>query len=207
MQLSYKHIAIYLGKMVEKCNLESLISFLDSLGVKWHITAGFALYLYGLRENFSDVDIRVCHEDLSELSEKLKSQYRGAVNLRPPLDYKFGIYNTFCIELNLDVKYDIYSVMHIVRDGLGSVEFPYDEKSFNEVNYMNYDGLALPVASLERLLAYYLVLRRDEYDIKMIRNIMTHHKFDANAYDEYLQGFRKQEAINQVYKNLSTLQA
>lgn len=183
-------------------NLDNVASFLNKMNVKWYVNAGFALHLQGLSGDLSDVDIRVFYDDLTELYKKFEDEYGKKAYLRPPLDYKYGKYDTLCIELSLDVKYDIYSKVRIVRDGLGTVEFPLDEESFDRVCTLAHEGLRLPVAPLERLLAYYIVLRRNDFDNETIKRIIAHPGFRQDTFDEYLQDFEKYEEINQIYQKL-----
>lgn len=187
--------------MIDVQNLNDVSSFLNKLDVQWYINAGFALYLQDLPGDLSDVDIRVFYDDLAKLNKKFEYQFAQKAHLRPPLDYKYGKYDTLCIELSLDVKYDIYSTMRIVRDGLGVINFPFDEDSFKSARIIAFEGLRLPVASLEQLLPYYLVLRRNEFDVKTIKRIIANNHFKQDVFDKYLRGFEKYREIKDIYQD------
>lgn len=190
--------------MIDMSNLRSVTLFLNSLGVCWYVNAGVALHLHGLPGDLSDVDIRVQYDNLTELSEKFAERYKDKVYLRPPLDYKYGKYDTLCIVLSQDVKYDIYSRMRIVRDGLGTVDFPFDEDSFSQNQMITFGDVDLPIASLERLLAYYVVLRRNQFDIDTIKRIIQHKSFNHQAFETYIQKFEKYEEIEAIYQDATS---
>ncbi len=184
--------------MIDISNLEAVTAFLNDLKARWYVNAGMALYLYGLPGDLSDVDIRVHCSDLAELSATFSEKFKDKVYLRPPLDYKYGKYDTLCIELSQDVKYDIYSKMRIVREGLGVVDFPFDEESFSNNQIITYEGVELSVASLECLLAYYVVLRRNSFDVATIMRITNHKSFSPEAFEAYIKKFDKYDEIKAI---------
>jgi hypothetical protein len=181
-------------------NLKLVTDLINFYGEPWYINAGTALFLHGLTGDLTDVDIRVFDEDIEALCSKIKRSYPNDTVLRPPLKFNLGVYDTLCIELRLDCKYDIYTRMRIKRDDLGIVDFPFNKRAFDDALKVNFEDLSLPVASLENLLIYYLVLRRHKGDDLNIKEIIANNNFDEMKFETMLGETPRGEILREIYE-------
>ncbi len=179
-------------------------SILNELKVPYYLNAGTALHLRKFFDDKNgDCDIRVYHPDIKALFEVFRERYPDSISLRPPLKYSGGTYDTFCIELELGTSFDIYTEM-IADCDMGRFVFPFDEATFADVDLVEFENLILPVASLENLLLYYLVLRRGRKDKKDdgigIRNILAAEGFDAEKFEKIMAKLPYGEKVREIYQ-------
>ena len=78
-------------------------------------------------------------------------------------------------------------------------EFPFDEKEFEDINNLDYQGKSLPVSSLESSLLYCLVLRRPK-DERTIQKILGSSSFSKDKFEKYLNRINASHEIRTLYE-------
>lgn len=183
-----------------------VVRFFQESNVRCYIFAGLALCLHGLETHTRDSDIRILGDDLAELNATLRySLPDGSVSLRGPRPYAKGMYLNDCIELQYgDVEIDICSDMAVECD-LGTFTFPHGERIYDTIQHISYGNARLPVASLEFLLLYYLVLRRGTADGKRdevrIQRILSSKKLDHDKFRAMIDSLPQAAQLRQLYES------
>lgn len=182
--------------------IREVISLIKEMEVPFYIHAGFGLHLYGLDSELDDCDIRVYHEDISKVFHYLQERLQCNVTVRGAMQYEKGIYKNDCIKLNNGLEFDICTHMEVICD-LGRFEFPFNKDTFNDTTRITYKNLQLPVASLESMLLYYLVLRRGKADGKddktRIRDISSDSRFIRKKFELMVAKLPQAEQIFKLY--------
>ncbi|MCD6229616.1 MAG: hypothetical protein J7K00_02325 [Candidatus Diapherotrites archaeon] len=162
--------------------LAEVLSVLEEMKVPYYIHAGIALSLHGMDGELDDCDIWIFHHDIRQFYKTFKDYFPGKVRLRSPVAYSRGIYNNYCVLFSGDMKIDICAEM-VADCDIGMFEFPLDESAFKDADFFDCGSLNLPVASIENLFLYYLVLRRTKYhdekkDEFHVKEMLGSGKFD-----------------------------
>jgi len=193
--------------MIIKSEVQEVISVLVKLKIPFYINAGFALNLMGFESELDDCDIRIFHTNLDEVYNYLKKHLSYEIKLRGPMYYNNGLYDTKCIELwdNNEKKFDIYNQM-IVECDIGRFEFPFNLDVFSEVSFFSYKNIMLPVATIENLFLYYLILRRTSIDgkndAKRVIDILVSKEFEEYKFFELIKNHKLKEKILKLYDEI-----
>lgn len=166
-------------------NLREIIRHLNGLGIRFYVHAGIGLALHGLSGETDDIDIRVNCEDLEGLCNKLAPSYQDQIRIIKNQTFTEGTYGGNCIKLNTTPPIDLCSNMRAIRRDIDFI-FPYSSQCFSDSKHVLIEDVAIPVASLENLLLYYLIFRRNEIDNKNdehhIQEIVKHPDFDFTKF-------------------------
>ena len=182
----------------------AVLSFLESRNVPYYVHAGYALHLHGLEGGLDDIDIRIVPEREDVLDE-LGKYFSKRSTMQIDRVFSKGIYSGPC--LTIAGKIDICARIAPQVD-IGMVPFPFDEdQGICHKRHLARENL--PVASLENLLLYYLVLRRGEEDDKKdaqhIRSLLAHKGFSERNFMKLICELPQREAILEIYKEYKAL--
>ena len=188
--------------MIVKSEVKEIVRIMEDLKVKFYFHAGFGLYLHGFTSELDDCDIRIYHPNIDLVYNHLKRTYPHEVGMRGPITFERGTYDNKCIEIANKTSFDICSRM-ICDCDIGRFEFPFNPGAFSDVSWLPYCDMNLPVASLENLFLYYLVLRRSCVDSKndeqRIRDILWSEKFDNQKFENTIPGLPYSDKIQELY--------
>lgn len=151
--------------MIDYDSLKKVSNFLQGLKKLYYFHAGFGLHLRNFSSELDDIDVKVFHDDLKEIYIAAQSFFDCEVSLSEGGKGKFGEYMFPRVEIQLATPVDICTRTGVINH-IGNFEFPFLEDHFKNAEHLSYKDLSLPVASVESLLSYYLILRRGEVDGK-----------------------------------------
>lgn len=177
-----------------------VLSFLKENNVNHYIHAGTALSLHGFGGELDDVDIRISPVDAWAL-DALEKKYSGKSISYTNRKFSNGVYVTRCLEIEKSV--DVCGVM-CPRVDFGLVTFPFDKKPI-KFSIGDENKSFLQVASLESLLLYYLVLRRDirdgKSDLTHVNDLLNSGKIDYAYFSELIKETGKESEINGLFED------
>ena len=139
--------------MIDCQELEQIVGVLEKMDVQYYIHAGVAVSLHGMDGELDDCDIRIFHPDIKQFYLEFKKFFPEKVKLRGPVEYSKGIYDNYCVMISGNMKIDICAEM-VANCDIGRFEFPLNEFNFKNMEYFEWGGIKLPVASLESLFLY-----------------------------------------------------
>ena len=195
------------GESFDIDSLTKAVSFLDSFGRPYCVHAGMALHLYGFDAELDDIDVKVFCDDLNDLYNTAKSFFDCEVNMIEDVTTRyFGLF-MFPQRVEIETKTPIDICSHTgITNELGSIEFPYSPEFFKNVEYISYNGIKVPVAPLESVFLYYLVLRRDSRngkdDLGKIKAILDSGKLNESKLFSLLENITVKAEIINLYNNL-----
>lgn len=194
---------------IDTSSLSELIYFLESFGKPYFIHAGFGLHLYGFSSELDDIDVKVFYDNLEDIYSSALSFFGDKVKMNKGEVDHFGSYMFPRIEIDLKTPIDICTRTGAINN-LGEVEFPFSLDVFKNIEYFNYNGIRVPVSSLESIFLYYLVLRRglndQKNDSQKIREILGSNKFSKDKFFNLIQNHpKKKEIINLFNSYLETI--
>lgn len=183
--------------------LREIKGFLEKRNIPFYIHAGCGLFLHGIKGELDDCDIRIYHHDVIDIFEELKKEFKGKFSLNCDRKYAKGVYSNICISYSGVSDFDICSHMVSISD-LGEFVFPLELDSFKKAEIKKFKSLDLPVSSLEDLLLYYLVLRRDKIDGKNdelhIKEILSHKNFNLQKFNENIEKHPKKKELKRLLR-------
>jgi hypothetical protein len=164
--------------------------------LSYQIHAGFASYLYQCYDQVQDIDIRIFTSDLELVRQKMEKSLNINIKFRGPLYFEDRAYLNNAIVWDGDTRFDICSEIITARDGW-VYRLPFNENEFNSKK-IDFNGIMLPVVSMNFLLLYYLTLRRNRHafdDYFAVKAILSHSMFEMQSFVFNLESLYYKENI------------
>lgn len=188
-------------------SVKQIISFLNLLNMPYVIHAGFGMHLRGFSSELDDIDIKVYSDNLDYIYEEAKKYFKS-IKVEKVIgeSCSFGRYMFERIEIDTKIPVDICTKTGVEKEYLGKFEFPYSLDIFKNPEIFDFNGIKIPVASTESMFLYYLILDRDEKDLKndkqKVKEIIRSQFFDENKFFELLSDHSKKDLVFSLYKKL-----
>lgn len=140
-----------------KIALNWLKTILDAEGIEYQIVGGLAASIHGGRREVADIDLYIHNSDAAKLLAKVNSYVskplKHYVGYGWDLEYFQLIYNSQKIEIGLSQKTRIQSALDSTWHSL--------EIDFSSSIFKYYQGLKVPVISVDKLIEYKRLLNRE----------------------------------------------
>lgn len=176
---------------------------MESIGQPYYVHAGLALHIRNFSSELDDIDIKVFHQDLSEIYKAAKNFFDCEVRLVEGGTGSFGQYMFPRIEIDEVTPIDICTRTGVIND-LGHIAFPFSLENFKQVEVLSYKGVKVPVSSVENLLLYYLSLRRGptegKNDEQKIKEILQSGSFNKGRFLILIKECQNSEGIIKLYE-------
>ena len=146
--------------------LESVNSAFSNCSIPWLIHAGFGMYLHGIEDaDTHDIDIVLPTTPLDIARKALPSIFNTHIE-KPGGEFEHGSYNSHCLKGSYkDVHIELIHEMETSSHGINVSSF-FDEESLGRKKVINRYGIQLPLAPIEDIILYKLILRRGKADGK-----------------------------------------
>lgn len=148
-----------------KQELQKISRFFNAHNIEWYIQSSFAVRMYGVKKRaVTDIDIRANYP-IKKLFALIKKEYSKDARLRPPVRYEHGEFRNSCIIIPFwRTHIDIMPKDITTYNKNDKIEYkiPFD------TNYkkINFDGLLIPICSIQYLIIYLLIHRRGRKERK-----------------------------------------
>lgn len=189
--------------MISVDEIEAITGFFEEHNLSFYVHGSFAMTLHGLYDELDDVDFRIPPEK-EELLLKLKNLFPERVTVHFNKKWSGGIYGGICVNFKGKTKIDVCAQICQLND-LGKTELPFERNE--DLQLFHYKSLELPTASLESLLAYYLILRRTgegKNDLLPIQKILSSPKFNEQKFFSLLERIENKDKLRAVYEEFKT---
>ncbi|GLI54962.1 hypothetical protein PM10SUCC1_04770 [Propionigenium maris DSM 9537] len=148
--------------------LKRVAKLLNNGGITWAVGASVMLNHYGLVEETGDIDIMVSMEDIQRLDSILSKLGERVVGV-PDETYKTKYFYEYMID---GVEVDVMAGLCVHREGRDH-SFPFNRDSIGE--WMEVDGVEVPLAKLEEWYEIYKVLPGRERKAEAIGKYLDSH--------------------------------
>lgn len=188
-------------------SVKQVISFLNYLNMPYVIHAGLGMHLRGFSSELDDIDIKVYCDNLDYIYKEAK-KYFSDIEVKKVTgeSCNFGSYIYERIEIESKTPIDICTQTGVKKDCLGEFHFPYSLEFFKNSDVFDFKGIKIPVASIESIFLYYLILDRGEKDNKKdrqkIKEIIASPSFSEEKFLKLLEGHPKKQKAIELYHSI-----